>query len=444
MAVHTPGPRYRWPWSSLSHLRRDPLDFLTRMAAHGPVSRVRVLGQPVYVLSDPSAIEDVLVTRASQFMKGRALERAKRTVGEGLLTSEGAFHLRQRRLMQPAFHRSRIAEYAAIMARAACAMRDRWTADVPLDLSAEMHTLTLAIVSDTLFGAPVGSDSDTRRVQQAVTDVMEMFDLVMLPWAELLLRLPLPRIRRFHEAQRILDARIYGLIADRRASGADRGDLLSLLLQARDAEDGHDGMTDRQVRDEVITLFLAGHETTANALIWTWWLLAAHPEVEARLHAELDAVLQGRPPGPDDAARLPFTRAVVAESMRLYPPAWTLGRKALRDYEWGGHLIPAGTLVLMSQWVMHRHPQYWPEAERFHPDRWLDTAADRPRFAYFPFGGGTRLCIGEHFAWTEAILIVAAVAQRWRLRPAAGQTLAPQPLITLRAQPALRVTPVAR
>ena len=232
-----------------------------------------------------------------------------------------------------------------------------------------MNRLTLTIVADTLFGAEVGSSSDTARVQQAITDVMEMFDLVMLPFAEWLMHLPLPRMRRYRAAQRALDELIYGIVADRRQSGEDRGDLLSMLLHAQDAE-GSGGMTDRQLRDEVITLFLAGHETTANALTWTWVLLGRHPEVDARLQDELDAVLEGRPPTADDVARLPYTRAVVAETLRLYPPAWTMGRRVLRDYRWDGHDIPAGSLILMSQWVMHRDPRFWPDPERFDPERW--------------------------------------------------------------------------
>ena len=289
------------PWRALRRFRRNPLAFLEDLGRRGPVVEFALGPQRVFLLSDPAGIEDVLVTNAASFAKGRALERAKRTLGEGLLTSEGAFHLRQRRLMQPAFHRARIAAYTEAMARTAVIARDTWTAGTPLDLAREMNRLTLTIVADTLFGAEVGSSSDTARVQQAITDVMEMFDLVMLPFAEWLLHLPLPRMRRYRAAQRALDELIYGIVADRRRSGEDRGDLLSMLLHAQDAE-GSGGMTDRQLRDEVITLFLAGHETTANALTWTWVLLGRHPEVDARLQDELEAVLEGRPPTADDVA----------------------------------------------------------------------------------------------------------------------------------------------
>ena len=445
MTVATaPGPRFVLPWAALRRMRRDPLGFLTEVASYGPVAHFRIGRQEVFLLSDPDAIEDVLVTRAGQFAKGRALERAKRTLGEGLLTSEGAMHLRQRRLMQPAFHKARIASYGEVMARTAIEARDRWQPGVPLDLSREMNRLTLAIVSDTLFGTQVGSDSDTARVQQAITDVMGMFDLVMVPFADWLVHLPLPRMRRYREAQETLDRTIYGIIGARRASGEDRGDLLSMLLHAQDPEGAGGGMTDRQLRDEVITLFLAGHETTANALNWTWVLLGRNPAAERHLHAELDSVLAGRPPAPEDIPRLPYTRAVVAESMRLYPPAWTMGRRVLKDYHWGGCDMPAGSLILMSQWVMQRDPRFWPDPERFEPARWLEERRDRSRFTYFPFGAGNRVCIGEGFAWTEAMLLVAAIAQRWRLAIDPSHPIEPLPLITLRTRHGVRATPQER
>lgn len=425
-------------------MRGDPLNFLTEVAGYGPVAHFRIGNQPVFLLSDPAAIEDVLVTRAGHFAKGRVLERAKRTLGEGLLTSEGTVHLRQRRLMQPAFHKARINTYGEAMVRAAVVVRDAWQPGVPLDVSREMNRLTLKIVSDTLFGAEVGGDSETARVQQAITDVMEMFDLVLLPFVDWLMRLPLPRVRRYRAAQATLDRVINGIITSRRAAGGDRGDLLSMLLSAQDTEGGSGGMTDVQLRDEVITLFLAGHETTANALNWTWVLLAGHPQVAARLHAELDAVLDSRTPAPDDVARLPYTRAVIAESLRLYPTAWTMGRRALKDYRWNGIEMPAGSLLLMSQWVVHRDPRFWPDPERFDPERWLSDGTDRPRFAYFPFGGGNRVCIGESFAWAEAILVLATLAQRWTLTLDPDHAVEPHPLITLRTRYGVRGTPSRR
>jgi cytochrome P450 len=424
-------------------MRRDPLAFLTEVASYGPVAHFRIGRQDIFLITDPAGIEDVLITHAASFKKGRALERAKRTLGEGLLTSEGSVHLRQRRLMQPAFHKARIAQYAAAMTRASAAMRERWHPGAPLDLAVEMNRLTLAIVTETLFGADVGSESDTARVQQAITDVLEMVDLVLVPFADWLVHLPLPRMRRFRAAQRALDRVIYGIIEDRRRSGSDRGDLLSMLLHAQDAEDGA-AMSDEQVRDEVLTLFLAGHETTANALTWTWVLLARHRDVERHVHREIDAVLGARLPTFEDLARLPYTRAVVSESMRLYPPAWTMGRRALVDYRWSGYDIPAGSIVLMTQWVVHRDARLWPEPERFDPERWLPEPPPRPRFAYFPFGGGNRMCIGDQFAWTEAMLVLVTLAQAWRLKLDPLHPIEPQPLITLRTRHGVRATPLQR
>ncbi len=425
-------------------MRRDPLAFLEEVASYGPMAHFRIGRQNVFLLSDPAGIEDVLVTNSASFRKGRALERAKETLGEGLLTSEGSFHLRQRRLVQPAFHKARVTSYADAMIRAAVATRERWQAGLPLDLSCEMNRLTLAIVADTLFGAQVGGDSDTARVQRAITDVMEMFDLVLVPFADWLVHLPLPRMRRYRAAQQALDDVVYGIIAARRKSGEDRGDLLSMLLGAQDIEGASGGMSDRQLRDEVITLFLAGHETTANALAWTWVLLARHSDAERHLHAEVDMVLGDRTPSAADVSHLPYTRAVVAESMRLFPPAWTMGRRAVVDYHWAGHDVPAGSLVLMSQWVVHRDPRFWPEPSRFDPTRWLSEPPPRPRFAYFPFGGGNRVCVGESFAWTEAILVLATIAQRWRLTLDASHPIEPQPLITLRTRHGVRATPEPR
>ena len=438
-----PGPRFRWPLTALQRMRRDPLRFFEELAAYGPIAYFRIGTQPVYLVSDPSLIEDILVGGAGHFRKGQALERSKRVLGEGLLTNEGAAHLRQRRLVQPAFHKARIAAYAEAMIHAAVGVRDAWREGVPLDVSREMNRLALTIVADTLFGAAVGSDADTQRVQQAITDVVEMFDLVMVPFAEWLMRLPLPRVRRYDAARRALDAVVYRIIAERRASPEDRGDLLSMLLHADDPEGGGT-MSDRQLRDEVITLFLAGHETTGNALTWTWVLLARHPHAEQQLHAELDSVLGGRAPTADDLPRLSYTRAVIAESMRLYPPAWTMGRRPLRPYRCGDYEVPVDALILMSQWIVHRDPRYWPEPERFDPSRWAGEAKGRPRFAYFPFGGGTRICVGESFAWTEAMLALATIAQRWRLVLDPAHPVEPQPLITLRARYGVRAMPELR
>jgi cytochrome P450 len=413
-------------------MRRDPLDFMTRLAAtHGDVARVTLGGEALYLVSDPELIRDILVTRNRSFVKGRALERSRILLGQSLLTSNGDYHLRQRRLAQPGFHRARIAEYGRTMAAYAERAHGHWREGERRDVAEAMTHLTLAIAGKTLFDAEVGGEA--REIGEAMTVAIELFDLVTVPFAELLMKLPLPRARRFRRAKARLDETIYRIIAERRRSGEDRGDLLSMLMLARD-EDGDGGaMTDEQLRDEALTLFLAGHETTANALAWSWYLLARNPHAEASLHAELDSVLGDRLPTMDDLSRLTYTRSVLAEAMRLYPPAWIIGRRSVAEVEIGDYRIPAGSLVAMSQWVVHRDQRWWSEPERFDPSRWTTAAeSTRPKFAYFPFGGGARLCIGEQFAWTEGVLLIATIARHWRLRRAPGAVVEPLPLITLR------------
>jgi cytochrome P450 len=317
---------------------------------------------------------------------------------------------------------------------------DRWTDGAELDVAREMAAYTLAVVGKTLFDADI--EAEAHEIGEALGTAIATFNLTVLPWGELLLRLPLPIARRFRRARARLDTTIYELIARRRASGDDRGDLLSMLLLAHDTEGDGAGMSDLQLRDEAMTLLLAGHETTANALTWAWYLLSGAPEVEARLHTEVDAI-GDRPLGADDLARLPYTRAVLAETMRLYPPAWIVGRRSLDAYRVGGHLLAPRTVVLMSQWIVHRDPRWWPDAESFQPERWLPggsaTDAARPKFSYFPFGAGTRVCIGEQFAWMEGVLALATFARRWRLRLAADQRVEPQPIVTLRAKHGMRM-----
>jgi cytochrome P450 len=431
-----PGPKGIWPVGQMYAFSRDPLTLLKGLARdYGDVARFKAGPQSVYLLSHPDYVRDLLVTHNARFKKGRALQRAKRLLGEGLLTSEGEFHRRQRRLAQPAFHKQRVAAYGRVMVEYAERVSARWRDGAEVDISEEMMRLTLAVVGKTLFDAEVESDAD--EVGASLTEVMNLFGYLMLPFSELLEKLPLPPQRRFLRARARLDAVIYRIIEERRREGRDRGDLLSTLLDAVDEEGDRTGMTNEQLRDEVMTTFLAGHETTANALTWAWYLLAQNPEAEARLHAELDGVLAGgRAPAPEDVPALQYTEMVVAETMRLYPPAWALGRLALEDHEVGGYRIPRGSLVLVSQYVIHRDPRFWPDPERFDPERFAPEAkAARPQFAYFPFGGGPRRCVGEGFAWTEAVLILATLARRWRARLVPGRAVEPQPRITLRPGP---------
>ncbi|HXG67794.1 MAG TPA: cytochrome P450 [Blastocatellia bacterium] len=417
---------------SLFDFRRDPLSFLTELARkHRDIAYFKLGPQETFLFNNPDYIRDVLVTHSRNFHKSRGLKMAKMFLGEGLLTSEEDFHRRQRRLAQPAFHRQRIAGYAEVMVEYADRARRRWQHGQTLDIGDEMMRLTLAIVGKTLFDADV--EAEATEIGQALTDLMRLVDRITNPFAQLLNKLPLPSNIRFVKARRRLDDTIYRIINERRRSGADRGDLLSMLLMAQDEEGDKTGMTDLQVRDEAMTLFLAGHETTANALTWTWYLLSQHPEVEAKLHAELDSVLAGRLPTFEDVPRLPYTEMVFAEAMRLYPPAWVIGRMALNDYQAGDYSIPARSIILMSQYVTHRDPRYYPDPLRFEPERWTPEArAARPKFAYFPFGGGPRVCIGEPFAWMEGALLIATLAQMWRMRLVPGHRAEPKAMITLR------------
>lgn len=436
-----PGPKRKMFGGNFFAFRRDALGYLQALARdYGDIVYFKMgPQQPVYFLNHPDYVKDVLVTHNQSFKKGRALQRSKRLLGEGLLTSEGEFHRRQRRLAQPAFHRQRVASYADLMTGYAVQTSERWQDGEQRDVSEEMMRLTLGIVGKTLFDADV--ERDAREVGESLAVIMNLFNAMLLPFSELLEKLPLPQKKRFQQAKDQLDAIIYRLIEERRRSGEDHGDLLSMLLMAHDEEEKSGGMTDEQVRDEALTIFLAGHETTANAMTWTWYLLSQHPEIEAQLHAELDEVLGGRVPEFNDVAQLRYTEMVLAESMRLYPPAWAIGRLSLEDYAVGGYHIPAGSLILLSQYVMHRDARYYLEPERFDPLRWLPEAREaRPQYAYFPFGGGPRRCIGESFAWMEGVLLIATLAQRWRLRLVPNHPVKTHPIITLRPKHGMLMT----
>jgi cytochrome P450 len=435
-AAIPPGPRERVPGSTVVSFYRDPLGSLTQMAAeYGDVTRFRWGTRHEYLLNHPDLVEQVLVTQQRSFMKGQALQETKRILGDGLLTSEGELHLQQRRLMQPLFHRRRIAEYGEEMVACAERLQLRWREGQTRDLHQEMTRLTLAVVGRTLFSRDV--ETEASEIGAALTDAMESLQRFMLPFYGALERLPLPSVRRLSASRRRLDATIYRLIGERRAH-PDGRDLLSLLLASRD-ENGR-RMSDAQVRDEAMTIFLAGHETTAVLLTWTWMLLAAHPEVEQRFHRELDQALGMRVPTVDDLPRFVFMDSVIKESMRLYPPAWLIGRRSLRDVELGGYSIPAGSIVILSPWVAQRDARFFAEPLRFEPDRWAAEAERaRHKFSYFPFGGGIRRCIGESFALMEAKLLLAAIARRWQLRLAPDQRIDVLPRITLRPRYGMRM-----
>ena len=436
------GPKNPLLLGHIRAFRRDPLTFLSRVASqYGDICYFRLANQQVYLLNHPDYIRDVLVTHQSNFTKSRILQRAKVLLGEGLLTSEGALHLRQRRLVQPAFHRARMAAYADAMSAAAIHARENWRENTVIDVASEMAGMTLAIVGKTLFSVNV--EDEAAEIGAALTTILKLFGMLLLPLSQYITRLPTPSGRRFQRARARLDETIYRIIAARRKDGRDQGDLLSMLLLAQD-EDGA-GMTDEQVRDEALTIFLAGHETTANALTWTWYLLSQNPECEARFHREVDTVLGGAAPTLDDFARLPYTEMIFAEAMRMYPPAWAISRLVKSECDIADWHIPAGAVCLMSPWVTQRDARFFPEPERFDPERWTPERRDgRPKFSYYPFGGGARQCIGERFAWTEGVLALAAIAQKWRLRLVPGHVVEPLPLVTLRTKHGMLMSAEAR
>jgi cytochrome P450 len=428
---------------AFSRARLELLRDFTRR--YGDVVYFQMAGAPFAILNHPDFVRDVLVTRHRAFHKGVGLERARMLLGHGLLTSEDDFHARQRRLLLPAFHRERIAGYADAMVSDTKRRSDRWRTGSVIDVAAEMAALALAIAGKTLFDTDV--EGEASEIGAAVSAALASFNFALLPYGDRLVNFPIPPAIRFKRARARLDATVYRLIAERRSRGATGRDVLSMLVSARDVEGDNAGMTDEQIRDEAMTLLLAGHETTANGLTWTWYLLSQSPEAAARLHAEIDTVIGARDASSADLPRLPYARAVIAESMRLYPPAYLVGRRALEPYAIPGtdYVVPARTVVLISQYLLHRDPRFWDEPERFMPERWLDEErAERHRYAYFPFGAGPRVCIGEHFAWMEAILALATIAQRWQLRLVPGQKIEMQPIITLRAKNGIKMVPELR
>jgi len=396
----------------------------------------------VLLVYHPDAIEELLVARHRDFIKSPGVRLLQPLVGEGLFLAEGESWLRQRRLLQPAFHRQRIVGYGEVMAALADRHLAGWKPGEVVEIHGEMMALTMAIVAKTLLDADVSGDA--HEAIQAANVLMADFGARLQSFNVIPFWMPTPRNVRSRRAIRRLDTLILRIIADRRARGGDRGDLLSMLLDAQDADDGS-RMTSRQVRDEVITMFLAGHETTAVALSWIWYLLATHPEVEARLAGELRDVLAGRAPAVADLPRLRYAAMVVTESMRLYPPAYGLGRQAALPTEIAAQPVAAGDIVIAPTWVVHRDPRWFDEPLAFRPERWAGDLAQRlPRFAYLPFGGGPRQCIGNSFAQMEAVLLLAAIAARFRLALLPGQRIVPRPYVTIRPEPGIRVQLSAR
>ena len=402
----------------------------------GRIAHYRFLGSTIVFINDPEYINEILVTQSGSFVRERTLKRMKILLGEGLITSDDPIHMQQRRIVAPAFHRQRIAGYADQIVASAQESAARWTADQEIDIADEMMQLSLHIVARTLFHSEV--TADVLAVRDEVNTIMGLYNfLVAFPRLESVLHWPIPGVIKFRRSRAKLDALVATMIASRRSFTREqlvqRGDLLSMLVAARDEDGSGKGMTDTQVRDEVLTIFLAGYETVANALTWTWYLLSQNPKAAAKMYAEVEQVLGDATATVESFSRLKYTEMVFAESMRLYPPAWAMGRQSTCPIELGPYRFPPDTHFFLSQYIMHRSEEFWPDPLVFRPERHTAEArAARPRFVYFPFGGGNRQCIGEGFAWMEGVLSLATIAQRWRLSFLPTYPVIPQAKITLR------------
>ena len=434
-----PGPKGTPIMGVMRNFNRDQLGFIERTREeYGDIVWMRFLYVPALFLYHPDEVEYVLVTNARNFIKSMSLRSNffQRLVGNGLLTSQGEEWKRQRRLSQPAFHRERVASYAQVMVDYTKRLTAKWIEGENRDVHPDMMRLTLEIVVQCLFSADVSTDVD--EVGATLKELVKPFaSQATLGWI-LNNRLPTPAHLRFHGLAKKIDKVVYRIISEHRGSGEDRGDLLSMLLAARD-EDGSQ-MSDRQLRDEVMTLFLAGHETTALTLAWSWYLLGKHPEAEQKFHAELDEVLSGRAPTMADLPRLKFTEQIAKECMRLYPPAFGLGREAIHDCDIGGYRVPKGTQVFMFQWATQRDARFYDQPNEFRPERWTEDFIEHlPKYAYFPFGGGPRVCIGASFAMMEIILCLATIGQKFRLEIDRDHPVSIYPAMSLRPKDGIKV-----
>jgi cytochrome P450 len=432
-------PGYRFPpgfqknllWFALRKFRpANPILLFQQLAReYGDIAHYKIGWHHIVFLNHPDYIREILVVQNDNFIKERTVQRTRMLLGAGMITSEDAQHRAQRQVARPAFHRQRIPEYANTMVAEAARMSDRWKSGEQRDIAIDMMHLTLNVVAQTLFDTDLREEAD--ELASAINRIMGLYNfLVMLPAAEWLVHVRPPGLAAFVRARKRIDAVVYRMIAAHRQRGSHSGSLLDMMLAASPDQSA---ASEQSLRDQVITIFLAGYETVANALSWTWYLLSQNPECERLFHHEIDCELQGRLPTFDDVPRLRYVEMVLAESLRLYPPAWAMGRYAREDFQLGDFFLPAKTTVLMSQFVTHRDPRFFPDPLRFDPERFSPEARSRrTKLTYFPFGAGVRQCIGESFAWMEGVLLLATLAQKWKLRLVPGHTVEPEPLITLR------------
>ena len=433
------GPKSRYPGRVFLRFRQDPIGFLEKAAAQfGDIVHWKMGGQNVFLINDPNLIRDVLITQDRKFDK--QLEASRSLLGLGLTASNGELHQRQRRSIQPGFHRDRVAKFAEAMVHCAAVAQGRWEENATIDIKKEMERIALSVVGETLFSINLEAHADviSRAMATAVGSPSNMM-VPMLKWIE---KLPLKGVRAAKAGRAVMHAVVDQVIRERRLLGGQTDDLLAGLLSDNDQ---NNGASEAQVHDEVMNMLIAGYETTSNAMSWTWYLLSQHPEVEDCLHQELDRVVGDRSPTMADFEALRLTQNVIRESLRLYPPLWIIWRRTLENYTLNGYVAPAGSLVLMCQYLTHRDKRYFPEPLRFNPERWTEEFREHlPKFAYFPFGGGSRQCIGDRFGFMEAVLVVATIARKWKLRLAAGHPAVPAPLFTLRPKYALRMIAMRR
>lgn len=439
-----PGPKSKIPLSTFFSFRKDSLGFLKKVSdEYGDITHFKLGPLRIVLLNHPDYIKEVLSVQHGNFVKGRPLEMAKELLGEGLLTNEGESHKRQSRIIQPAFHSKMMNVYAPPMTDYATLLMNGWEDGMKVDMMEEMIKMSTGIAGMTMFNMDV--EEEAPEISEALRSIMSLFGRITLPFAEVLLKLPLPGTIRFFKAAARLDKTIYRIIDERRRSKLNNGDLLSLLLQAQEDKGSDGGMTDKQIRDEALTLFLTALDTTSLALTWTWYLLSQHPEVEAELHKELDRELHGRIPTPEDYPQLKLTRMVFAESMRMYPPIYIIARQALEDFSIGNYIVPGGSIVLMSPYLIHHDSRFHSEPDKFNPHSLAEhSGGQRSRYDYFPFSGGPRSCIGQHYAWLEGVLVIASIAQTWRFKTVPNHPVEFEQLINLRPRYGMRMSVTRR